>query len=87
MTGCLEEAKHECETQDAAEWHTMLFLKAQIMLIYSLLTGIKLTHCDHGKAHTMSLNEQNVQFIDFIAIWGPITIKKVQIAFDWRGMR
>lgn len=76
MTGCLEEAKHECETQDAAEWHTMLFLKAQIMQIYSLLTGIELTQCDHCKANKMSFNEQNAQFIDFIAIWVAITIKK-----------
>lgn len=87
VTGCPEEAKHEWETQDAAEWHTMLFLKAQMMLIYSPLTGIKLTQCDHGKANTMSLYEQNAQFTDFIAIWGLITIKKVLIAFDWRGMR
>lgn len=44
-----KDAKHECDTQEAAEWHTMLFLKAQIMLIHALLTGITLTQCRRGR--------------------------------------
>lgn len=50
--------------QDAAEWHTTLFLLAQIMLIYSLLTRITLTQRDHGRTNTMSCNEHSTYYIN-----------------------
>lgn len=42
------------------EWHTPLFLSAQVMQIYSMLTSITLAQCQYGRANAMSLSEHNI---------------------------
>lgn len=57
------------------EWHTALFLSAQIMQIYSLLTRITLAQCDHGRANTMCVSEHNIHAVHLSNKGWPIRMK------------